>query len=77
MLLAEEKARQQWCPVAMVGMNRAMPAKGGGKECTRCIASNCMAWRWGDGEFSDEPPHVRRPLKDRRRGYCGLAGKVE
>lgn len=33
-------------------------------EYARCIASECMAWRWIDREG------WRRP----DRGYCGLAG---
>ena len=31
---------------------------------SKCIASDCMAWRWEDG-----------PMDDELHGYCGLAGK--
>ena len=70
MLVTEEQARKLWCPFAMVGMSRAMPAKGGGEECTRCIASECMAWRW----TVDDP--MKRQGSADTRGYCGLAGKL-
>lgn len=43
------------------------------RDCN-CLASGCQMWRWSDGPLTDEPPHVQRPLKDQRRGYCGLAG---
>ena len=34
-----------------------------------CIADKCPAWRW----FQEFDP----VLPDRRKGYCGLAGKPE
>jgi len=43
-------------------------------DATACIGSRCMAWRWFDGPFTNEPEHVKRPLTDKRRGFCGLAG---
>lgn len=30
-------------------------------QCFKCIASDCMMWRWGPVDVT--------------RGYCGLAGK--
>ena len=64
MTLTEEEAREKWCPFAreydiergiagLAGVNR--PTEIG----ARCIASQCMAWRW-----------TVRPY-----GLCGLAGK--
>lgn len=40
-------------------------------EQCRCIASQCMAWRWAEqghdaGDFSNTPEHPST-------GYCGLA----
>ena len=42
-----EEAKQKWC------CNR---------EVDKCIANECMAWRWCDTGTKHE-------------GYCGLAGK--
>lgn len=51
----EEQAREKWCPMArgsivvgddiISGLNRDGYGKPW-KECL-CIASDCMAWRWG------------------------------
>lgn len=41
MLLTEEEARKKWCPFA--GEGRLMLGPSGDP---RCIASECMAWRW-------------------------------
>ncbi len=35
---------------------------------TKCIASDCMAWRWGD------PTNPRPEDRAQWGGYCGLAG---
>ena len=37
----------------------------------RCIASECMMWRWQDRKIN---PSTGNPLPD-KYGYCGLAGK--
>jgi hypothetical protein len=68
MLLTEDAAREKWCPFAR-------DDSGGDNPCTvnrpnypayqvRCIASDCMAWRW-----YDENTH-------NRYGLCGLAGGI-
>jgi hypothetical protein len=66
----EADARKKWCPFSRVALTEGMAANrtatmGSGdyadiKDETRCLASDCMAWRWGP---------------DRAGGYCGLAGK--
>lgn len=33
-----------------------------------CVASECMAWRWGRRSFD------RDMIRDDKQGYCGLAG---
>ncbi len=38
---------------------------------TKCMASKCMAWRWGAGILQQDGVEITE------RGYCGLAGKVE
>lgn len=53
-MLTEEEAREKWCP-QMIEV---------GSEWVTCVASECMAWRWGV-EAGDP----------RKVGYCGLAGK--
>ena len=42
-----EEAKQKWCC---------------SMEVDKCIANECMAWRWFDTAVKNE-------------GYCGLAGK--
>ena len=53
MILTEPEAKERWCPfgagvptmvsVANDGTAEVMPVP---KEQARCIASQCMAWRW-------------------------------
>lgn len=55
----EAEAREKWCPQmshVRLGVERV--------EEVCCVASLCMAWRWGVQE--GDP---------RKVGYCGLAGK--
>jgi hypothetical protein len=68
MLSNEHAAKQRWCHITL-GANKA-----------KCIASECMAWRWA--EFT---PHVYEPYDqgvpeeketpEERRGFCGIAGQ--
>lgn len=56
----EDEAKKKLCPMVK-------PDRGEGYAPVYCIASGCMAWRWGltwDKE--------RTPVQG---GYCGLAGK--
>ena len=39
-----------------------------GEGDSTCYGPNCMGWRWFDGAEVAE---------DKRRGYCGMAGKPE
>lgn len=80
-MLTEEEARERWCPFyQMVGAGTATdfqygdnrPVEIDNDRAGYCIASDCAAWRWN--EFTQEPPHVRRPVRE-NGGYCGLAGK--
>lgn len=54
------------------------PLGGNGQQAVytapfRCIASDCMAWRWGEWKAHDEWGTPRgRPTK----GYCGKAGRT-
>jgi len=66
MLTNEQGAKQRWCHVTL-GTNRS-----------KCLASECMAWRWA--EFT---PHVyeqfdqglleEKEHPEERRGFCGIA----
>jgi hypothetical protein len=71
-MMTEEEAKTKWCPMVRTTSNPSgccsinrLYVSSVTTE-TRCIASECMAWRWfGRG--------AARP----DRGYCGLAGKAE
>jgi hypothetical protein len=65
MYLAEEEAKQKWCP--FVGEQRLE------QQGENCIASECMAWRI---PHTIEQGDMRLYNKD-SFGYCGLAGKPE
>ena len=59
-MMTEAEAREKRC---------CSPGAGNGPVLWYCIASECMAWRWGKGE-------VAMPTDDRGAlGYCGLGGK--
>jgi hypothetical protein len=64
-MLTEKEAAESWCPFSRVFDGRIEAAVNrdwhGPVDGNECVASRCMAWRWGD------------PLHE--RGYCGMAGK--
>jgi hypothetical protein len=54
-------AREKWCPFARAQWSRgSSPSMAEVTNQTRCITSDCMAWRWS------------ATLKE--FGHCGLAG---
>ena len=71
--MTESDAKKLWCPMARAALTEGMAANrtasmGTGAYAditglTRCIASQCMAWRW------------RRLNTGPDEGYCGLAGQ--
>ncbi len=80
MICTVEEAKTKWCPFVRsiyVGdhgsqqfpSNRFGTSSGfnlNPEEC-RCIASDCMAWRWGSGyRFTGLPA-------EEQAGFCGLA----
>ena len=87
MLVTEEEAKERWCPFArayetvLLGdeetwrpatLNRTRSGRPD-PDCS-CIASQCMAWRWGpDDAALNERMHGRDAQPE--LGYCGLAGK--
>jgi hypothetical protein len=58
MKLREREAKEKVCPQRLTIQNA---------YANKCVASDCMAWRW------DDPTN----LGVNRNGYCGLAGKVD
>lgn len=73
--MTEPEARTKWCPfarafspvmdehaetVAAASVNRQ---ESGADPWCRCLASDCMAWRWDERHQTE------------LNGYCGLAGK--
>lgn len=82
MLNTEEVAKTKWCPFSRYelrdgGVNRWKqslpedePHALNPVPC-RCIASDCMAWRWWNTPLDNR---VRGESNPRWVGYCGLAG---
>ena len=89
MILTEEEAKTKWCPFgrcvekawdAVVTLNDPRGDPGGDK--TMCIASQCMAWRWGTkpSKWKHITGNIYVPVWDEadlQAGFCGLAGKPE
>lgn len=81
-MLTEEDARAKWCPANRWGQDplAMQPHEFNPVPC-RCIASECMAWRWVgtriaffDGD-NGSGCSVQTPTG--KSGYCGLAGRPE
>ena len=88
-----DEARQCWCPFARViaggkepgetpSFNRVRdldaPALDTNPDSARCIADDCMAWRWSDWEKIVYPAggyDQTEPPEDVKMGFCGLAGR--
>lgn len=66
MTYTEEEAKEKWCPFKPIVTEE--------NRTHRCIASDCMAWRWIYPLRKGETEKDRASLDI---GYCGLAGKVE
>jgi hypothetical protein len=75
----EDEAKNLWCPHARVlepyaektSMNRDTKDE----SLCRCIASKCMAWRWGEKEVPADFAFAGSTDAIPGRGFCGLAGR--
>lgn len=84
MLLTEKEARNKWCPFTRAEVDGSVinrTALGyGDDEAWRCIASDCMAWRWTETVYRDpatdeySSTKVGSYTENLKRGYCGIAG---
>ncbi len=92
-MYTEDEARKKWCPHVRYssnrgdGINRWVTAEDEqpNPEMSRCIGSECMAWRWKPLSQTDENT-IRGYARDTsremaearfqktRQGYCGLSG---
>ena len=85
--MTEDEARKLWCPFARVihfhdndGLGQAPAAGNRGchgdpKTEARCIASDCMAWRWNSNyDHSGDSTAAMQNRRNGYGGYCGLAG---
>lgn len=75
-MYTEEEAKQKWCPEVRMGN-----PNGGGfnsdiqtpeAEYYKCIASDCMMWRWVKGRDSFKENDAGY---SKLSGYCGKSGK--
>jgi hypothetical protein len=70
-MLTEKEAREKWCPMVRYSSGTGDDAANRfgvtSPAVCRCIASDCMMWRWDEENipFGD----------DNAVGYCGRAGK--
>ena len=89
--MTENEAKTKWCPHARVttyamddgpGMTATNKTSGGAiRDGARCIASQCMAWRWRL-EYTPAPIPELYDVQilsvttgaSKTDGYCGLAG---
>lgn len=63
--MTPDEAKQRWCPMARehggnASINRSAIERS--EAWSKCIADQCMMWRWYTPHASDQS------------GYCGLAG---
>lgn len=97
MLLTEQDAKTKQCCGPYIAASATMATSANidlevaPGTFGKCIASECMAWRWSEYWFQEEiqrrsraaPSASVQAIADRMkaevicRGYCGLAGRIE
>ena len=84
MILTEEEACTKWCPHVRYkslrgeGINRWSEdhEKQPNPQLSRCIASECMMWKWTTGKIEPFKEGVGQgPVPSTTHGYCGLTSK--
>lgn len=78
--MTEDQAKTKWCPMIRTGMVAGMavnhhvdtrPDGDGVYHNTRCIASECMMWRWNLEPAKEEILAIY--VESTTDGRCGLA----
>jgi hypothetical protein len=84
--MSEDEAKTKWCPFARAalgwevraGQDETLAAtvnRGSGiSDPCRCIASECMAWRWTLEREEFATIDTPKRLASTTDGHCGLAG---
>jgi hypothetical protein len=78
--MTEDEASRKWCPHGRVhnaqgAYNRTDSTVSSGPS--RCVASNCMAWRWVKDPLVAFVANEQTIVdKTSEHGYCGLAGPL-
>lgn len=91
MLTTKAEARRKWCPEARSmydhcteegqyspaynRINSRSSVDIPSPVSCRCIASDCMMWRWHEASSTVSNPADREERNKSRRGFCGKAGK--
>jgi hypothetical protein len=80
--MTEDEAKTKWCPFVRAQLTEGEPSYNATPEARvgQCIASGCMAWRWGERLETEREAYMRgtdlrRTLQSTTDGFCGLVGK--
>src|ERR1700761_4286309 len=96
--MTEEEAVTKWCPFVRAATNTGNTSwswladagyepesvRNAARSSNRCIATDCMAWRWDEpwtsqteeGQGGDVVIRLKRKPGEPRLGFCGLAVAV-